>query len=86
MPATRASPSVGSTNVREKWTGVGLLREAFDEGWRFDSASDMWLWIPYLSLPVGVTLLALQFVANLLGYLGGREPPHDTGDMEGAAP
>lgn len=62
------------------WTGIDLLGEAVTEGWRTDAAGDVRLWIPYLSLPIGVTLLALQFVANLLGYLGGREPPLDSGD------
>ena len=40
--------------------------------------SSMWrarLWIPYLSLPVGMGLLSLQYVADIWALLTGREMP-----------
>lgn len=56
------------------WAGVGLLREAIAEGWRSDAVTGVRLWIPYLAMPVGIGLLALQYVADILGTLSGREP------------
>jgi TRAP-type C4-dicarboxylate transport system permease small subunit len=38
----------------------------------------MWrarLWIPYGAMPVGLGILTLQYVADLLNLLTGREPP-----------
>lgn len=35
------------------------------------------LWIPYLSLPLGMLMLSLQYVANLLElFFSGREPEY----------
>jgi TRAP-type C4-dicarboxylate transport system permease small subunit len=56
------------------WAGVGLLREAIAEGWRSDAVAGVGLWIPYVALPIGIGLLALQYLADILGYLSGREP------------
>ncbi len=38
----------------------------------------MWrarLWIPYLSLPVGMGLLALQYIADIWALATGRDLP-----------
>ena len=38
----------------------------------------MWrarLWIPYASMPIGLGILALQYLADLGSLLTGREPP-----------
>ena len=38
----------------------------------------MWrarLWIPYASMPIGLGLLTLQYVADLVCLVTGREPP-----------
>ena len=38
----------------------------------------MWrarLWIPYCSMPIGLGLLTLQYVADLIKLVTGREPP-----------
>ncbi len=56
------------------WAGLGLLREAIAEGWRADAVAGVGLWIPYVALPIGIGLLALQYVADIVGYLAGREP------------
>lgn len=48
------------------WAGVRLLGSAIHEGWRDDSGSGIALWIPYLALPVGGGLLALQCLAEIL--------------------
>jgi TRAP-type C4-dicarboxylate transport system permease small subunit len=54
------------------WAGLDLLYEAVAEGWRTDAVEDVGLWIPYLSLPLGVGVLALQYVADILGSVTGR--------------
>jgi TRAP-type C4-dicarboxylate transport system permease small subunit len=33
------------------------------------------LWIPYLSMPIGLGLLVLQYAAELLSLVTGRSPP-----------
>jgi TRAP-type C4-dicarboxylate transport system permease small subunit len=38
----------------------------------------MWrarLWIPYSSMPIGLGILTLQFIADLLCLVTGRQPP-----------
>lgn len=57
------------------WTGYRLLHEAWTGGWRTDTVWSLPLWIPYLAMPVGIGLLALQYVADILGLISGREEP-----------
>jgi TRAP-type C4-dicarboxylate transport system permease small subunit len=33
------------------------------------------MWIPLLSMPVGIGLLVLQYVAEIAALVTGREPP-----------
>lgn len=49
--------------------------EAWRGGWRSDTMWRARLWIPYSSMPVGLGLLSLQYLADLLCLLTGREPP-----------
>jgi TRAP-type C4-dicarboxylate transport system permease small subunit len=42
---------------------------AFERGWRSDTVWGPPLWIPYLSLPVGLGLLMLQLVADLIAVV-----------------
>ncbi|WP_419904591.1 TRAP transporter small permease [Kiloniella sp.] len=57
------------------WKGFELFEEAFEGGWVTDTIWELPLWIPYLSLPVGIGLLSLQYVADILAILNGREMP-----------
>ena len=50
-------------------------KEAWDNHWVSDTMWRARLWIPYSSMPIGLTLLALQCVADLLALVTGREPP-----------
>lgn len=60
--------------------------EAFDNNWRSDSMWRARLWIPYGAMPFGLGVLTLQYVADLLGLLTGREPPFGIRpDVHGAA-
>lgn len=49
--------------------------EAYTENWHSDTVWRSRLWIPILSMPVGLGLLVLQYVAELLCLLTGRTPP-----------
>ena len=56
------------------WNSVGWWWEAYSKNWTTDS---MWrhLWIPYLSVPVGMVVLALQYVADIYCLATGRDMP-----------
>jgi TRAP-type C4-dicarboxylate transport system permease small subunit len=49
--------------------------EAYENGWVSDTMWRARLWIPYGAMPVGLGILTLQYVADLLNLLTGREPP-----------
>ena len=50
-------------------------KEAWDNNWVSDTMWRARLWIPYASMPIGLSLLALQAVADLVGLISGREAP-----------
>ena len=50
-------------------------QEAWDNNWVSDTMWRARLWIPYSSMPIGLGLLTLQFVAELFNLVTGREPP-----------
>jgi len=49
--------------------------EAWAGNWRSNTVWRARLWIPYLSMPVGIGLLVLQYVAELICLVTGRVPP-----------
>jgi TRAP-type C4-dicarboxylate transport system permease small subunit len=49
--------------------------EAWSEGWRSNTVWRARLWIPYLSMPVGIGLLVLQYIADLMCLVTGRALP-----------
>ena len=49
--------------------------EAYTEGWLSNTVWRARLWIPYLSMPIGLGLLVLQYIAELLCLLTGRALP-----------
>jgi TRAP-type C4-dicarboxylate transport system permease small subunit len=49
--------------------------EAYEGNWKSNTVWRARLWIPYLSMPVGLGLLVLQYVADLLCLVTGRAPP-----------
>jgi len=57
------------------WTGFEFWYEAWDNGWRSDTIWEVRLWIPYLAMPVGFGILSLQYVADILSLLTGRDMP-----------
>lgn len=58
--------------------------EAWEGGWETSSVWRARLWIPWLSLPAGMLLLTLQYVAEIWAVATGRRPPfgtlHGTGE------
>jgi len=57
------------------WFGFEFFYDAWVGGWRTDTIWELPLWIPYLSIPVGIGILALQYVADILALLTGRDMP-----------
>jgi TRAP-type C4-dicarboxylate transport system permease small subunit len=58
--------------------------QAYSEGWRSNTVWRARLWIPYLSLPFGLGLLVLQYVAELIGLVTGRTLPFGIKPVEDA--
>lgn len=50
-------------------------QEAWTENWHSDTVWRARLWIPYASMPIGLFILTLQYVAELICLVTGREPP-----------
>ena len=57
------------------WKGYELFHEALVNGWTTDTIWALPLWIPYLSLPLGIGLMTLQYVADILALINGDEKP-----------
>jgi TRAP-type C4-dicarboxylate transport system permease small subunit len=49
--------------------------EAWSNRWVSETMWRARLWIPYASMPIGLGLLTLQYVAHLIALVTGREPP-----------
>jgi TRAP-type C4-dicarboxylate transport system permease small subunit len=49
--------------------------DANNERWLSNTVWRARLWIPYLSMPIGLGLLILQYVADILSLVTGRTPP-----------
>ncbi len=50
-------------------------QEAYNENWKSNTVWRARLWIPYLSMPIGIGLLVLQYVAELLALATRRALP-----------
>ena len=59
------------------WLGGQLAREAHAGGWRSESVWEPRLWLPYLSIPLGMGLLALQYVVEMLRLWTRQADPFD---------
>ena len=57
------------------WFGAHYWWEAWSKNWHSDTLWRVPLWIPHLSLPVGMGILCLQYVADILSLVTGRELP-----------
>ena len=50
-------------------------KEAWDNRWVSDTMWRARLWIPYSSMPIGLGILSLQYVADIASLVTGRDPP-----------
>lgn len=66
------------------WTGYELFHEALVEGWTTETIWALPLWIPYLSIPLGIGLLALQYVADIIALSIGAALPFGMAPGDGA--
>ena len=58
--------------------------EAYSEGWRSNTVWRARLWIPYLSMPVGLGLLVLQYLVELICVVTGRTSPFGLSEKQDA--
>lgn len=58
--------------------------QAYSEGWKSNTVWRARLWIPYLSMPVGLGLLVLEYIAELLALVTGRAHPFGLAPAEDA--
>jgi TRAP-type C4-dicarboxylate transport system permease small subunit len=50
-------------------------KEAWDNRWVSDTMWRARMWIPYSSMPIGLGILSLQYIADIWNLATGREPP-----------
>jgi len=57
------------------WKGYEFFHEALVEGWTTDTIWALPLWIPYISLPLGLGLMSLQYLADIMALVSGEDLP-----------
>lgn len=57
------------------WGSIEFWYEAWEAGWTSDSIWAPKLWKAYLSMPIGFFAISLQYIADLLCLIHGREHP-----------
>jgi TRAP-type C4-dicarboxylate transport system permease small subunit len=61
------------------WYGVAFWYQSYIENWHAQTVWRPPLWIPYFAVPLGMGLLSLQYVADILALLTGRQAPFGGG-------
>ena len=59
--------------------------QAWANNWRSDTVWRARLWIPLASMPIGLGLLVLQYIAEFIGLLTGRSRPFGINDERARA-
>jgi TRAP-type C4-dicarboxylate transport system permease small subunit len=54
--------------------------ESWTKNWHSDTVWRAPLWIPFASMPIGLGLLVLQYIAELVSLVSGRAPPFGLGE------
>jgi TRAP-type C4-dicarboxylate transport system permease small subunit len=57
------------------WKGFILFHEALVKGWTTDTVWSLPLWIPYISFPIGIGLLSIQYIADIISLVNGLSMP-----------
>lgn len=68
------------------WKSWVFWHEAWSNDWHSETVWGIPLWRPYLSMPVGFTLLSLQYVADILAVATRRDTPFGLSDEERPLP
>jgi len=55
------------------WKGYAYFAEALHKGWTTDTVWALPLWIPTLSIPLGIGLLTLQYLADIVALIAGHD-------------
>lgn len=58
--------------------------EAYSEGWRSNTVWRARLWIPLLSMPVGMALVSLQYIVEIICLVTGRTSPFGLSEKQTA--
>jgi len=59
--------------------GFAFWYQSYVENWHAQTVWRPPLWIPYFAVPLGMGLLSLQYVADILALLTGRQAPFSSG-------
>lgn len=57
------------------WTSVFWWHDAYANDWVGETVWAPRLWIPWAAMPIGMGLLCLQYVADILALVTGRDMP-----------
>jgi TRAP-type C4-dicarboxylate transport system permease small subunit len=61
------------------WYGFAFWYHSYIENWHAQTVWRPPLWIPYFAVPLGMGLLSLQYVAEILALVTGRQAPFSGG-------
>jgi TRAP-type C4-dicarboxylate transport system permease small subunit len=61
------------------WYGFGFWYQSFVEDWHAQTVWRPPLWVPYFAVPLGMGVMALQYVAEILALATGRQTPFAAG-------
>lgn len=61
------------------WYGFAFWYQSYVENWHAQTVWRPPLWIPYFAVPLGMGLLSLQYVADILALVTGRQSPFSSG-------
>ena len=61
------------------WYGFAFWYQSYVEDWHAQTVWRPPLWIPYFAVPLGMGLMTLQYVAEILALVTGRQTPSEAG-------
>jgi TRAP-type C4-dicarboxylate transport system permease small subunit len=61
------------------WYGFQFWYQSYVEGWHAQTVWRPPLWVPYAAVPLGMGLMSLQYIAEILALVTGRQAPFSSG-------
>src|ERR671919_1793382 len=61
------------------WYGFGFWYQSYTEDWHAQTVWRPPLWVPYAAVPLGMGVMSLQYVAEILALVTGRQAPSSGG-------